>query len=177
MEKGRRLIDVLVFVFVISCIGVSAWIFLSPPKKTVFLENTQKAHEQATAILTAIRDFESSCDTLPWDCGGDLKFSEKNKADYDKLMETLTCVPGPGNDKADVGNPKKIKFLEPTEDYKEKGYLDPWGIRFNVYLDMDFDHKVTIGEKELTGNVFVYSSGPNKIDEEGGGDDICSWKE
>ena len=61
--------------------------------------------------------------------------------------------------------------------YEQKGYVDHWGNRFNIYMDLDYDNKVKIGDKEESGTVFVYSSGPNKKDEEGRGDDVCSWKD
>ncbi|MFZ2657561.1 MAG: hypothetical protein WAX69_21680 [Victivallales bacterium] len=75
-----------------------------------------------------------------------------------RLMEILTCVDAPGN-------------------YRKLGFVDTWSQRFNIYLDLNYDNKVKIGGKEETGTVFVYSSGPNRNDETGRVDDICSWKE
>jgi len=127
-------------------------------------------------LVAAIKNYESTYGLLPWGGETDLKCSEKNIMGYDKLLEILTCIPGPANYNAAVGNPRNIKFLDAPKNYTKTGYVDYWGQRFNIYLDLNYDNKVKIGNKEETGTVFVYSSGPNKKDEEGGGDDICSWK-
>ncbi len=107
----------------------------------------------------------------------DKKFSQNNYIEYDSLIELLTVIPGPEHNKKHSTNKKLLRFIDAPAKYSETGYVDPWGQRFNIYLDLNYDDKVAIGGKEEAGTVFVYSSGPNKIDEEGGGDDICSWKD
>jgi type II secretory pathway pseudopilin PulG len=60
-------------------------------------------------------------------------------------------------------NPKELDYVEalPTEMNGTGEFLDPWGepYRMSVYP-----------------KTRVYSCGPNRIDEQGDGDDIVSWK-
>ena len=105
----------------------------------------------------------------------------------------------------DDGNKRAVQFLEAPPDYGHSiAYRDAWGNRFRIFIDSDNDNDVDVfpgvtGEKTLNGNVFVYSLGPNedtvkdsdgnnttdinndqafpdKGDNHGTDDDICSWK-
>jgi len=60
-------------------------------------------------------------------------------------------------------NPKKLDYVEalPTEMNSTGEFLDPWGEPYRISVDP---------------RVRVYSYGPNRIDEQGGGDDIASGK-
>lgn len=60
-------------------------------------------------------------------------------------------------------NPKKLDYVEalPTEMDGTGEFLDPWGEPYRITVDP---------------KVRVYSTGPNRLDERGDGDDIVSWK-
>ena len=60
-------------------------------------------------------------------------------------------------------NPKKLDYVEalPSEMNRAGEFLDPWGEPYRISVDP---------------NVRVYSCGPNRLDEQGDGDDIASWK-
>jgi len=60
-------------------------------------------------------------------------------------------------------NPKKLDYIEaqPHEVNASGEFVDPWGEPYRFSVDP---------------NVRVYSCGPNRIDEQGAGDDIASWK-
>ena len=113
-------------------------------------------------------------------CTGDGAWQRR----YDILMQVLTTVdcaaPTPqASNKAYVANTRKVQFLKPTATYKEDhGFVDPWGHRYVVLLNYNFDnHFAYSGWPTLYGSrVYVYSLGPNGSDQKGGGDDICSWK-
>jgi len=53
---------------------------------------------------------------------------------------------------------------------------DGWGQPFNVALDATGDGEVKLGELRVPATVAVWSSGPNKLDESGAGDDVPSWR-
>lgn len=60
-------------------------------------------------------------------------------------------------------NPKKLDYVEamPTEMNGSGEFVDPWGVPYRISVDP---------------KARVYSTGPNRIDEHGDGDDIVSWK-
>jgi hypothetical protein len=52
---------------------------------------------------------------------------------------------------------------------------DLWLQPLNIAVDVNGDGTVEVGTEKVQGTVAVWSSGPNKHDESGGGDDIRSW--
>jgi hypothetical protein len=52
---------------------------------------------------------------------------------------------------------------------------DPWFQTLYVAVDLDGDGSVKVGNSLVPGVCAVWSSGPNKSNEHGGGDDIVSW--
>ena len=62
-------------------------------------------------------------------------------------------------------NPRSIVFMEPSPkiNLKDGRFLDPWGAPYKVEFLQNGFH-------------WVYSTGKNKIDEGGHGDDIASWQ-
>jgi hypothetical protein len=52
---------------------------------------------------------------------------------------------------------------------------DPWGKTLFIAIDLNGDGVVKVGDKQIPGPCAVWSSGPNKVNEDGGGDDIVSW--
>lgn len=74
-------------------------------------------------------------------------------------------------------NPKKTVFFETSSASIVKGRLvDGWKEPFHIALDADGDGAVKVGNIDAPVAVAVWSSGPNKQDEEGAGDDVASWK-
>lgn len=59
--------------------------------------------------------------------------------------------------------------------YSSEGYRDPWGSFYNLILYADPKRKVSIDGVQINDNVVVWTNGPNKKNEVGGGDDIVSW--
>ena len=92
---------------------------------------------------------------------------------YDKIMAALGVE---GEDAwIDAINPRRVVYLEAN--FNDDGLvLDPWGNRFRVLLDSDFDSKVPVPDGTvMTASVLVWSVGPNGMDEGGAGDDLISW--
>ena len=79
--------------------------------------------------------------------------------------------------KNEEGNPKKTMFFETAQPSIVGGTLvDAWKQPFHIALDANGDGTVKLGGIDASGAAAVWSSGPNKVDEEGAGDDIASWK-
>ncbi len=49
---------------------------------------------------------------------------------------------------------------------------DPWRGQYQLYLDVDGDGYVTVGARKVQARFYMYSVGPNGVDEFGQGDDI-----
>ena len=77
-------------------------------------------------------------------------------ADYLKLFDILcssnTAAATPASTPSDDSkkrNPKKISYLSPMKNYlssdaTQKGYRDPWGRPYIVYLDTSYDKKIYV---------------------------------
>lgn len=165
---------------------------------------TTKAKSFARAIATAVKEYEAEYLQPPgfkgkkaWEqllYGQDycldwasVSVHEKNNEErhkYDILMQVLTKInlahpPTSHKNTANTAyfaNLRNKHFLQPTPNFINDGYKDPWGHRFIVLLDYDFDKEIALGTETLHGDVFVYSCGPNGDDDYGDGDDVCSWK-
>jgi hypothetical protein len=61
-------------------------------------------------------------------------------------------------------NPKRLDYIEAkASELNPAGeFIDPWGVPYHIACD---------------GGPRIYSNGPNRTDEYGGGDDIISWRE
>ena len=145
-----------------------------------------QAKAEMNSIKTAILAFESTYGVLPLKdtTGADIVETAGAKKGrvlsgnngYDRIMEWLTqsdCYGVAGFD-TNSPNTRKIKFLDP----KPAGgsWKDPWADRgdhetngeYVIYMDDDYDGKVTIAGNELYGKVFIYTLGTNwKNDEDG----------
>jgi type II secretory pathway pseudopilin PulG len=134
-----------------------------------------KSKTMAVAIVIAIRQYESTYGALPY--GEDKAKKDTIVGDeYDELIELLSCVDGPDKGDDVTENGRRIKFLEFPRDFEEKGFLDPWGQKFKIYIDTNYDGNQMVGNRELNGSVLVYSYGKNKKDDKGQEDDICTWE-
>lgn len=103
------------------------------------------------------------------------------------LWSTKAKRDGAQNAKGGILNPRNKIFLNVPQTFKDKGFRDPWGTRYVIMLDADYNGKIENFPKsneDLRGSVFVYSYGPNRIDDKGQNtansgvpktDDITSW--
>jgi prepilin-type N-terminal cleavage/methylation domain-containing protein len=123
------------------------------------------------------------------------------KTDMGEVMgppPTNTISNGPGYGRSGWGNSRNIRFLDAsstfttpvarknldgTYDNFTGSYLDPWGNRFGIAMDLKYENKVNFGSPaaDVQGTVFVWSFGPNKTNDWGinikPADDIASWTE
>ena len=77
-------------------------------------------------------------------------------------------------------NSRGLKLLEVGQDFPDKGFVDPWGHRYAIIMndgyakngiifkrDKSLKLKTEFETKKLIGDFFVYSFGPNGIDDYG----------
>ena len=138
-------------------------------------ENT-KVKSAILAISAAIKNYDNVYGSLPCETDTVVRLGENNPGGYDRMMELLTGIDGPDKDSEATRNSKQINFLYTFENYKTDGWVDEWKTRYNIILNSTSKQSVKIGKRTMLGSIFVYSSGENKRNENGGGDDIAGWK-
>ena len=103
-------------------------------------------------------------------CTSVFKMDDTLVDDYFTLFNTLCCQDSstgktPTSGDAFDLNPKKIKFLTPGKNFAhaeagKRGYRDPWGRPYLVFLDADYDGKIILpGGKEIYDDVAVIGIG------------------
>lgn len=74
-------------------------------------------------------------------------------------------------------NPRKTVFFETMPTSINNGQLvDAWETPLNIAVDANYDGRVQVNGLDVPGDAAVWSSGPNKQDEQGQGDDLASWR-
>ncbi|MBP5212826.1 MAG: type II secretion system protein [Pyramidobacter sp.] len=123
------------------------------------------------------------------------KNSNSDSKAYDTFVQELSQVDITNKDATDVreriSNPKDpstsiynsrgLKLLEVGQHFPEKGFVDPWGNRYAIILNDGYakngiifkrdkgvlDLNPDFEKKKLIGDFFVYSFGPNMVDDYG----------
>ena len=173
-NRKFTLIELLIVVAIIALLAA----MLMPAIRAVsaYAKRT-KVRALANDVVVAIKQYEVTYGVLPCS-SGDVVSSNKEVINsdqaYDDLIAILSQVT-PDNSALPAGNKKRTVFLEVGIKYKDDGFVDPWGQRFKIGIDSNYDNKVKgLVSSDLNGKAFVYSKGPDKQD--GTGDDIFSWK-
>ena len=193
----RKCFTLVELLIVISIIAILAGLLLPAIGKVKDKAKRVKAKAEAHGLVIAIKSYESTYGLLPWTSTNDVctrgngspsttvVFSDD---DYDTLLEILTCVDGPDNSNSTAlggttANLRAIRFLAASSEYSKPdasdadikyGYRDPWGNRYGIAMDLNYDNTVTLPdasssapavytttEQTLQGTVFVWSFGPN----------------
>jgi hypothetical protein len=70
-----------------------------------------------------------------------------------------------------------MKFMElGTNSVVNGNIVDDWGNPYHIAFDSNHVGTIKIGNATIKATVAVWSDGPNRINENGTGDDIRSWK-
>lgn len=202
MKKiSKRFFSLIELLVVIVIISILMGILLPVVNSVRTNAKKARAKSECNAILTAVKQYEAIYGYLPvsgW-------YDPTDLTKYRLFMEMLTCYDGPDSDSNiydsnNLGNPRKIRFLDVPGSYgtstddrgdlpsgaeapgKAGDYVDPWGGRYMIYIDTDYDGVVSVNGSNLNGTVFVYSLGPDGKHDTGSSghsknkDNVCSWK-
>ena len=181
VEKPFSLVELLVVIGIIALLA--SLIF---PAISMVKENARKTQAMAMAsnLVMAIKQYETTYGLLPVSSSSFPATPASNEyikdnTTYDLLIAILSQVDGPNSSDKTKGNLRKTRFIEVPSEYSTTvPYQDPWGNRFRIGIDSDYDKDVEgFASSTLNGTVFVYSLGPDKTDNNGDSvDDVISWK-
>jgi prepilin-type N-terminal cleavage/methylation domain-containing protein len=175
---------------VIGIIAILAAILFPTINIIMTKAKENKAKTQMNAIKTAIMMYYTDYGLYP--SHEDLT----DETNYRNLMEYLICADGPGAVTSQEYNPRKKRYLDAPSNYTNDSdalgtgeadvgdYADPWGNRYRIFVDKNYDGTVdstdnsALGANSLVGSIFIYSFGKNGTDDSfiAGTDDLCSWK-
>jgi prepilin-type N-terminal cleavage/methylation domain-containing protein len=167
--KKFTLLELLI---VVAIIGVLAGLLLPTVNYVQRKAKDSAAKSKINNLSTAIHAFYSQNNVLP--ISGTVE--RLTNAQYDVMIETLTGIDGPDADSVVSSTFRPCKLLDVSAEYATKGYLDPFGNRMAVVMDLNYDKTCTVDGEDILSMVAIYSFGRNGEDENGAGDDICSWK-
>lgn len=146
--RGARTAFTLIeLLVVIAIIGILAGLLLPAMHSAQVKAKIAKAQGDITALETAIIQFQQTYGELPSVTGASLG--------------PLTGT-----------NPRSMIFLQLHSD---GNFEDPWGNDYVITLDTDYDGQITVGSSTIYGSCAIYSYGPDKSNNTGGGDDVTSW--
>ncbi len=179
-KQAKSMFTLIELLVVIAIISILMGLLIPVVGQVQNRARKTRARGQMTSLITAIKQYESTYGLLPGPTGETERLTE---ATYDEMCQILAKVDISGKNQKDNGNMRNIRFLEAPQGFEDNGYIDPWGEKFAVMMDLDYDGEVTgpNGDETLYGNVFVYSFSLNTNDDHGvsdsnNKDDVCSWK-
>ncbi len=193
-SHGFTLVELLV---VIAIIAVLAGAGFAAGNAAIQKARKTTALAACVAIESAVNNFYSEYGTMPYE---GLTTDKKLDTEDTKLLNVLL-----GTEGATVAsplNPRAIKFLSVREGKKTagggtggliyssgttiRGIYDPWGGKYNVMLDGDYDEAVKGVKPKGTGattidlngkRVAAWSDGADGITSTGkAADDVTTWK-
>ena len=175
--QARRPFTLIELLTVIAIIAILVGLLLPAIGAAKQKAKITQAKSQIKALQIAIKQYESTYGSLPYAGTDD---TEIGSTAYATLIRTLSCQGTPTTD----FNPRQIVFLEVQT---ASVYNDPWGNRFYVYIDTNYDGKIELAKSgilnssnDIYASVAIYSWGPNLRDDHGqylgtGVDDVTSW--
>lgn len=162
--KKFTLIEMLVVIAIISILAGLVFPALGLARQNA---KKSKANSECQSLKAAIIMYESEFSTWPAKVGNDGRVSD---SDFVDMCNFLIC-PDPNDNRKKNG--KNMVFYEAGMGYDDrKGLLDPWGNKYQVILDTDFDGKIkndgdakdisTSTQSYLQTRVIVFSYGVDR---------------
>ena len=179
LRKEKRNFTVIELLIVIGIIALLAALMFPVMQLVRNKAKALKAKSMATAICAAVDQYELDYGIIPYNVGNsDSQVDESKGTDYDTMIAILSQQDYSGHSYKSKGNPRMVTYLNVPSNYNKEGYVDPWGHKFVILLDSNYDGKVkTSSGQELFGKVFVYSYGIDGKNDGGKEEtDIVSWK-
>jgi len=141
-QDGFTLIELLV---VMAIIAILAAILVPLAPKLIGTAKRNKAKGEVNTISMAVKSFYSDYGRMPPAPSG---------ADSRDTFKALIA-----NDP--TANPRKTVYLELETSQINGEFLDPWGRQYEVFLDTDYDNKVTFDGASYRTTCIAVSRGPN----------------
>lgn len=152
--KGFTLIELLI---VISIIAILAGLAFPAVQGALGQGKKAQARNDVNQIAAAIKAFQLEYGRLPSSGSSDTVVNNQI------WIQALTM--------SNTNNPRGIVFFEPKQAKGGKGglsnnvYYDPWGLPYNVMLDLNYDNRVVTnlgsGNQTYFTTVIVESGGPD----------------
>jgi|ERR1043166_630749 hypothetical protein len=175
--NGRKPFALVLAVVVVILSGTYFWIApaMSKPREKLqrffgykIVDRTSRADIDFRNISAALEAFRSCYGHYP----NAPAVNSLNEVNHSELMAILT---GQTNIlQAFSQNPKGLHFLTLSAQPRLE-YQDPWGHAYHIEIDTNDAGAVMIGNQKVAKPFAVWSDGPNKLNEYGGGDDLRSW--
>jgi len=141
-QDGFTLIELLV---VMAIIAILAAILVPLAPKLIGTAKRNKAKGEVNTIAMAVKSFYSDYGRMPpAPAGGN-------------SLNTIKALIA--NDT--VANPRETVYLELETSNITGEFLDPWGRQYELFLDADYDNKVTFDGGSYRTTCIAVSRGPN----------------
>ncbi len=185
---GFTLVELLV---VIAIIAVLAGAGFAAGNAAITKAKKMTAQSTITAIESAVNNFYTEYGAMPKDISSDTRIDTETDRDTLKVLLGMTETANPPL------NARAIKFLNVKEGKGNKngliytgsssndiqGLYDPWGGKYYIMLDGDYDEIITPTPSAGNGprlngrRVAAWSNGPDAVKGTGGKatDDVKSW--
>ena len=173
---------------VITIIGILAAMVFPVANGVMKKARESQAQHTAMQLKQAITTYFTEYSRYPVDTTPGASADQEVESDK-ILMDVLLASDG---ESARGGlNPRKISFFSGRKAKGKKGGVelsndgggelyDPWGEHYKVILDTNRNDRVKDpsegGGETIPQSVIVWSSGIDRIDEQGDGDDVATWR-
>ena len=161
-KSGFTLIELLT---VIAIIGVLLGLFLPVFAKARLQAKKVRAKTEARQLEGAWKQYLMDYRAWPGSLGAGVQTMSLG------MVNILRGIKSTDNSR---GTPF-MEFNNDSLDASSGAFVDPWGTPYNFIVDKNLPNSVTVGATPLNRNVAVWSSGPNKQNDNGTSDDQASW--